>query len=134
MAGELKLLQMVGGAASTALLAQALGGTHTVINSETATHTLLAAHATKKRAVLVIVTVDEVFANGTNTQTVIEVGEDGTIDKCFDHLKLVDAAAGSVWAFAFQNDATEKVIITSTAAVATGTGGVTVTAIAIPEN
>jgi len=134
MAGELKLLQMVGGAASTALLAQALGGTHSVTKGETGTHTLLAAHATKIRAVLVIVTVDEVFADGGTTQTVIEVGQDGTIDLCFDHTKLVNAAAGSVWAFALRNTATNKVIITSTAAGGAGTGGVTVTAIAIPEN
>ena len=133
MAGELALKQLLGGTASAALLAQALGGTHSVTKAEAATHTLLAAHATKKRAVLVLVTVDEVFANGDTSQTVIEVGEDGTIDKAFDHTKLVDAAAGSVWAFAFQNDATEKVIITSTAAAGSGTGGVTVTAIAIPE-
>ena len=134
MAGEVKNIQMAAGAALTKLVGSDYGAVHSVTKGETATHTLLAAHPSKDRAVVVLVYVDEVFADGGGSQPVIEVGETTDIDLCFDHLKLVNAAAAGVWKFGFLNTSTRAVLITSTGAVGAGTGGVTVTVLAAPTS
>jgi hypothetical protein len=117
---------------ATALVASGLGGSHAVLKSEAGTHTVLAAHATKARACLVIVKVDEVFGIGTGTLPTVEVGEDDTIDKCMAHTVLTNQAAGTTLVYAFTNLATKKVIVTTTAAIGNSTGGCTVTVLAIP--
>lgn len=116
-----------------AILAAGLGGSHSVIKTETETHTVVAAHATKDRAVLVVATVDEAFATGDTSRTIITVGEADTPDKMWAAAKFPDGtAAGTVFVGAFTNTATKAITITSTAAAGTGTGGVTVAVIAIP--
>lgn len=117
---------------STALVASGLGGSHSVLKSEAGTHTVLAVHATKARACLVIVTVDETYAIGTGTLPTVEIGEDDTIDKCMAHDVSIAQAAGTTLVYAFTNTANKKVIITTTAAIGNSTGGCTVTVLAIP--
>lgn len=114
------------------LLTSALGGSHSVIKSETGTHTVVAAHGSKDRACVAVGIVDETFANGDTSQTVVELGETDTIDKMWDHTKFVNAAAGTVFVGAFTNTATKAIVATSTAAAGTGTGGVTFVVLAIP--
>lgn len=95
--------------------------------------TLLAAHATTARTVLVLVTVDEVFANGTGTQTAFTLGVGASADSITDGSDLVDAAAGATFMYGAAVPITEAVTITATPATGTGTGGVTVTVIGVPS-
>jgi len=120
----------IGGLA--AVIAAALGGSHSIVKTDAATDTLVAAHATKDRAVLAFVVVDETYAIGTGTLPTVELGEDDTIDKWMAHTVLDTEAAGTVLVFAGTNTATKKIIATSTAAVGDATGGCTITVIAIP--
>jgi hypothetical protein len=128
-------LNTLGGASAgiAAVLAGGLGGSASYVKTDTGAKTILAAHATKDRACLVVVYVDEAFATGNTSATVVEVGEDDTIDKCIAHTLLVNGVtAGTVYTRAFTNTSTKKVIATITPAAGTGTGGVTVTVLAIP--
>lgn len=115
-----------------AVLAGGLGGSASFTKASAATTTLIAANATKDRAVLVVVVVDETYDIGTGTLPTVEIGEDDTIDKCMAHTVLDSEAAGTVLVFSFTNTATKKIIVTTTAAVGNATGGCTITAIAIP--
>jgi hypothetical protein len=117
---------------ATALIASGLGGSAAILKTTAATTTLLAAHATKDRACLVVVRVDETYAIGTGTLPTVKIGEDDTVEKCMAATVLDTEAAGTTLVYAFTNTATKKVIITSTAAVGDSTGGCTVTVIAIP--
>ncbi len=116
----------------TALVAAGLGGSHSILKTEADTHQIVAAHATKARAVLVIVTVDEPYAIGTGTLPTVAVGETDSIDKFMLATVLDTEAAGVVLVFAGTNTATKAIIATSTAAVGNATGGCTVTVLAIP--
>jgi hypothetical protein len=109
-----------------------LAGSHSVLKTEAATHTVLAAHATKARLCLVVITVDETYAAGTGTLPTIKIGEDDTTEKCLAATVLTDQTAGTVLTRAFTNTATKKIIITSTAAAGNATGGCTVSVIAMP--
>ena len=121
------------GAGVAAILSAGLGGSDAIINSETATHTLVAAHATKDRAVLVVATVTEAFATGDTSRTLITVGEADTPDKMWAATVFPDGLAiNTVLVGAFTNLATKAITATSTAAAGTGTGGVAITVIAIP--
>jgi hypothetical protein len=103
-----------------------------VTKASVATDTVVAADATKDRACLVIVTVDETYAKNTGTAPTVKIGEDDTIEKCMADTVLDTEAAGVVLAFAFTNTATKKIIVTTTAAIGDATGGCTVTVLAIP--
>jgi len=131
-AGAVTNTALASGAGVGALLTAGLGGSDSILESETATHTLVAAHGSKDRACLVVVVVDEVFATGDTSQTVIEIGETDNVNKCMANTVLVDAALASVWVFAFTNTATKAIIATSVAAAGTGTGGCSITVLAIP--
>ena len=131
-AGAITNVALASGAGVGALLTAGLGGSDSIVKTDTATHTLVAAHGSKDRACLVLVVVDEVFATGDTSQTVLEIGEADTVNKCMANTVLVDAAADSVWAFAFTNTATKAIVATSVAAAGTGTGGASVTVLAIP--
>jgi hypothetical protein len=115
-----------------ALLASGLGASAAYPKTDAATNTLLAAHATKDRACLVVVHVDETYAIGTGTLPTVKIGEDDTVEKCMAATVLDTEAAGTVLVFAFTNTATKKIIVTTTAAVGDSTGGCTVTVLAIP--
>lgn len=131
-AGKVTSAMLASGAGVASLLTAGLGGSVSVVKTDAATKTVLAANATKDRACLVLVTVDETYDIGTGTLPTVEIGEDDTIDKCMAHTVLDTEAAGTVLAFAFTNSATKKVIVTSTAAVGDATGGCSVTVLAIP--
>jgi len=124
--------KLASGAGVAALLTAGLGGSVSCAKTDATTKTIVAANATKDRACLVLVTVDETYAVGTGTLPTVEVGEDDTIDKCMAHTVLDTEAAGTVLAFAFTNTATKKIIATTTAAVGNSTGGCSITVLAIP--
>jgi len=131
--GKVTNAMLANGAGVGALLTAGLGGSLSVIKSETDTHTVVAADATKDRACLVVAIVDEAFATGDTSRTIITVGEADTPDKMWAATKFPDGlAAGTVFVGAFTNTATKAITITSTAAARTGTGGVTIIVLAIP--
>ena len=115
-----------------AVLAGGLGGSSAILKTTAATTTVISAHATKARACLVVVVVNETYAVGTGTLPTVKVGEDDTIEKAVAATVLTNQAAGTTLVYAFTNLATKKIIVTSTAAVGNSTGGCTVTVIAIP--
>ena len=127
-------LNTLAGASSgiASVLAGGLGAAASYVKTDTGTKTLLAAHATKARACLVVVRIDEVFATGDTSQLILKVGETSTIEKCAAAASFTNAALGAVFVFAFTNLATKAVLVTLTAAAGTGTGAATVTVIAIP--
>lgn len=123
---------LASGAGVGALLTAGLGGSVSVTKTSAATTTVVAANATKDRACLVLVVVDEAYAIGTGTLPTVKIGEDDTVEKCMAATVLTDEAAGTVLAFAFTNLATKKIIVTTTAAVGNSTGGCSITVLAIP--
>lgn len=131
-AGKVTNAMLANGAGVGALLTAGLGGSVSVTKTDAATTTIVAAHGTKDRACLVLVTVDETYDIGTGTLPTVKIGEDDTIEKCMAGTVLDTEAAGTVLAFAFTNTATKKIIVTSTAAVGDATGGCSITVLAIP--
>lgn len=130
--GKVTNAMLANGAGVGALLTAGLGGAVSVTKTDAATTTIVAANATKDRACLVLVTVDETYAIGTGTLPTVKIGEDDTVEKCMAGTVLDTEAAGTVLAFAFTNTATKKIIATSTAAVGDATGGCSITVLAIP--
>lgn len=131
-AGKVTNAMLANGAGVAALLTAGLGGSVSVTKTDAATTTIVAAHGTKDRACLVLVTVDETYDIGTGTLPTVKIGEDDTIEKCMAGTVLDTEAAGTVLAFAFTNTATKKIIVTTTAAVGDATGGCSITVLAIP--
>ena len=123
---------LANGAGLAALLTAGLGGTVSVVKTATATTTIVAAHATKDRAVIIAVTVDETFADVGGLQTTITIGETTTLNKFMPITTLVNAAAGTVWLFGGTNTATKAISVTSVARTITGTGGISIAVLAIP--
>ena len=115
-----------------AVLAGGLGGSSAIAKTLAATTTVVAAHASKDRACLVVVNVTETYLIGTGTLPTVKIGEDEAIEKAVAATVLTDQAAGVTLVYAFTNTATKKIIVTSTAAVGNSTGGCTVTVLAIP--
>jgi len=132
-AGKVKSSMLANGAGVAALLTAGLGGSVSVKKDDVAaTKTIIAAHGTKERACLVLVTVDETYAIGTGTLPTVQIGEDDTVNKCMADTVLDTEEAGTVLAFAFTNTATKKIIVTTTAATGDATGGCSITVLAIP--
>ncbi len=131
-AGKVTSAMLADGAGVAALLTAGLGGSVSVTKTDAATTTIVAAHGTKDRACLVLVTVDETYDIGTGTLPTVKIGEDDAIEKCMAGTVLDTKAAGTVLAFAFTNTATKKIIVTTTAAVGNATGGCSITVLAIP--
>lgn len=131
-AGKVTSAMLADGAGVAALLTAGLGGSVSVTKTDAATTTIVAAHGTKDRACLVLVTVDETYDSGTGTLPTVKIGEDDAIEKCMAGTVLDTKAAGTVLAFAFTNTATKKIIVTTTAAVGNATGGCSITVLAIP--
>jgi hypothetical protein len=109
-----------------------LGGSDSILKTEAGTHTLVAAHATKDRAVVVVVKVDETYAVGTGTLPTVKIGETDALEKGMAASVLDTEAAGTMLVYAFTNTATKAIVATSTAAVGNATGGCTITVTAIP--
>ena len=130
--GKVTNAMLANGAGVGALLTAGLGGSLSVTKTSAATDTIVAAHGTKDRAVIVLVIVDETYDIGTGTLPTVKIGEDDTIEKAMAGTVLDTEAAGTVLAFAFTNLATKKIIVTTTAAVGDATGGCSITVLAIP--
>jgi len=131
-AGKVTSAMLANGAGVAALLSAGLGGSATIIRSETGAKTIVAANDSKDRACIVVAVVTEAFA-GDTSRTIVTVGEADTADKCWAATTFPDGLAlGTVLVGAFTNLATKAITVTSTAAEGTGTGGVAVTVIAIP--
>jgi len=125
--------KLANGAGVAALLTAGLGGSDSIIKSETGSHTLVAAHGTKDRACIVVAVVTEAFATGDTSRTIITVGEADTPDKMWAATVFPNGLAlGTVLVGAFTNSATKAITATSTAAAGTGTGAVAITVLAIP--
>ena len=131
-AGKVTSSMLANGAGVAALLTAGLGGSVSVTKTSAATDTVVAAHGTKDRACLVLVTVDETYYSGTGTRPTVKIGEDDAIEKCMAGTVLDTEAAGTVLAFAFTNSAGKDIIATTTAAVGNATGGCSITVLAIP--
>lgn len=123
-----------GSAGVAGLLAAGLGVSTSYIKTDTGTKTLIAAHATKDRAVLVQVHIDVAFADGDTSQLILKLGETSTIEKCAAAAVFTNALVGTNFIFGFQNLATKAILATLTAAVGTGTGAATITVLAIPTS
>ena len=130
--GNVTAAKLADGAGVAALLTAGLGGSVNVVKTDAATTTIVAANGTKDRACIVLVTVTETYAAGIGTAPTVKIGEDDTIEKCMAATVLDTEAAGTVLAFAFTNLATKKIIVTTTAAIGVGTGGCSITVLAIP--
>ncbi len=124
--------KLAAGGGVAALLGAGLGGSATYVKTDTGTKTLVAAHATKDRAVIVEVHIEQTFADGDTSQLILKVGETDTVEKFFASAVFTGATAGSIFIIGAVNTATKAIIATLTAAAGTGTGSATVTIIAMP--
>jgi hypothetical protein len=130
--GAVTSVKLADGAGVAALLTAGLGGSGSVLKTDTLTHTLVAAHGTKARACIVMVVVDETYAVGTGTLPDLVIGEADDTDAAMATGTLDTEAAGTVLFFAFTNTATKAITATSTAAIGNATGGCSITVLAIP--
>jgi len=131
-AGKVTNAMLANGAGVGALLTAGLGGSLSVTKTSAGTDTIVAANATKDRAVIVLVIVDETYAIGNGTLPTVKIGEDDAIEKAMAATVLDTEEAGTVLAFAFTNTANKKIIATTTAAVGDATGGCSIIVLALP--
>jgi hypothetical protein len=124
--------KLANGAGVAALLTAGLGGSASVLKTDTLTHTIVAANGSKARACIVMVVVDETYAVGTGTLPGLVIGEADTTNKFMTAGTLDTEAAGTVLFFAGTNTATKAITATSTAAIGNSTGGCSITVLAIP--
>ena len=125
---------LANGAGLAAVITAGLGNSVSYVKTDDGAKTILAANASKTRGVLVVGVVDEAFADAGGSQTVIEIGEEGTIDKGMDHTVLAGASKGAIFCRGFANTSTKAVIATVTKAVTTGTGGASFAVLALPDS
>lgn len=132
--GAVTLAKLASGAGMAAMAAAGVGQSAAYDKTTNGAQTLIAANANGEgaRVVLLIVHVDEVFADGDTTQTAFTFGETDTADKYADATLLADAALDGVFVLAGELTEEKALLVTGTAAAGTGTGGVTVTAIVLP--
>lgn len=121
-------------AAFAALAAAGLGASASYAKTTDGAQTLLAANATSEgdRVVLIIVHVDEAFADAGGTQTTFSVGETGTADKFAATSVFTDATLGSVFVLAGTLSEEAALLVTANDAAGAGTGGITATVLALP--
>jgi hypothetical protein len=122
--------KLASGAGLAAAIAAGLGASAAYPKTTSGAQTLLAGDAAA-RVALIIVVVDEVFANGTGAQTVFTVGETDSASKFMANTVCVSAAAGTVFFCAGTLTATKALLVTGTAATGTGTGGISVSALVL---
>jgi len=117
--------------------ATGLGSSNSYVNTDVGVKTLLAAHATKDRGALVVVTIDEAFADGGGAQPTVKIGEADTDDKVIGTAAfaaaVVGLVAGDQLVFGFTNLSTKAIIATLVAAGGAGTGGFSVLVLALPN-
>lgn len=134
-AAKVTSAMLANGAGLAAVITAGLGNSVSYVKTDDGTKTILADNATKDRGVLVVAVVDEVFADGDGGQPVIEIGEEATIDKGFDHTILASAAKGAVFCRGFVNSAGKDIIATvSKATGSTSTGAASFAVLALPNS
>jgi len=84
------------------------------------------------KKVLIVCKVTEDFATGTGTQPTIKIGEAGSDAKFAATTIFTNATEGTTFTFAGSLTAKKNLIVTLTAAVGDGTGGIDVTAFIVP--
>lgn len=131
--GTITATKLANGAGLGALVAAGLGASANYDKTTVGAQDLAVASA-KARACICVVIVTEAFANGTNgTQPTFIIGDETTADSIMTVGKLADAALGSVFTFAGQVTAAEKLQVTGVAATGDGTGAISVTALLLDE-
>lgn len=133
--GTTPLAALDSGAGLAAIIAAGLGATEAYDNTTVGAQTLLAANGTSEgdRTVLIVVHVDEAFDNGDGGQAVFIIGQTGTTNKFMANTVLVDATAGTTLVLAGTLTEETALLVTGTAATGTGTGGISVTVLALPS-
>lgn len=121
----------LGGTDIATLIGFRLGNSAAYLKTAAGVTTLLAAAAVD-RAVQIVVHVDETFADGDTSQTTFSIGQTGAATKFAATSAFTGKAAGTALVFAGILSANAALIVTAVAAVGTGTGGLTATAIAAP--
>lgn len=131
--GTITAAKLANGAGLGALLAAGLGASANYDKTTNGAQDLAAASA-KARACICVVIVTEAFVDGTGTQPTFTIGDESTPNSIMTANKLTDAALGSVFVFAGQVTAAEKLQVTGVAATGDGTGAISVTALLLDES
>ncbi len=114
-----------------ALIGAGLGASHSYLKTQSGAATLLAS-AAGDRSVIIVVVVDQTFANGDGAQPTFQIGQTGTANKFADTTAFTGATAGTVKTFAGTLTGTDNLIVTGVAGTGTTeTGGITVTVLAL---
>lgn len=130
-AGAVTSEKLANGAGLAALLAAGLGASAAYDKTTNGAQTLLASDAAA-RVALIVVVVDETFADGDGGQTTFTIGEVDTADKYAAAAVFTGATAGDVFVLAGTLTASKNLIVTGGAATGTGTGGISATALVLP--
>ncbi len=133
-AAKVTSAMLANGAGLAAVITAGLGNSVSYVKTDDGAKVILADNAAKARGVLVVAVVDEAFADVGGTQTVIEIGEEDTIDKGIDHTILASAAKGAVFCRGFVNTAGKDIIATVSKATGTSTGGASFAVLALPQS
>lgn len=133
---ELKSGWVFSGSGLATAVADGLGASQSYTKTTDGAQTLLAANSSGDgaRVVLGVVTVDEAFSDGEGgTQPVFIIGETGTTNKFLANTVLVGASLGDTFFFAGVLTEETALLVTGTPAVGVGTGGCSVTVLALPQ-
>lgn len=127
--------KLANGAGIAALVTAGMGDSKVYVKTDAGAKTVLAANVAPAgdRAVLIVINVDETFADGTGTQTAFTFGETGSATKFADGTLLAGATAGDVFVLAGMLTEATALLATATAATGDGTGGISITVLALPK-
>lgn len=122
--------KLAAGAGLAALIAAGLGASAAYVKTTNGAQTLLASDAAA-RVALIVVVVDETFADAGGTQTTFTIGETDTVDKYAAAALFTGATAGSIFVLAGTLTANKALLVTANDAAGAGTGGISVTALVL---
>lgn len=133
LAGGITADKLANGAGLAALIAAGLGASASYDKTTNGAQTLLASDPAA-RVVLIVVVVNETFADGDTSQTVFIIGETDTTNKfaASTVFSTGPAAAGDIFILAGSLTADKALLVTGTPAAGTGTGGIDVIVFALP--
>lgn len=126
--------KLAAGAGIGALVTAGLGNSASYVNTTDGAQSLVALNAAKARGVLCLAVVDETFADAGGNQPTFLVGETDDTDACWPAATFTDAAAGTIFVKGWLNTADKAIVVTAAKAVGAGTGGLSVTALALPNS
>lgn len=132
--GAVTSAKLAAGAGLAALFTSGVGANESYAKTTDGAQTTLAANGSGEgdRTVLIIVNVDEAFADGDGGQTAFTIGETDSATKFAASTVFADALAGTVFVLAGTLTEEKALLVTGTEATGTGTGGITVTVLALP--